>query len=541
MPETDDSQLLRDFTERQSDAAFGALVTRHVNLVHSVALRQTGDPHAAEEITQAVFIILARKAGSLGPKTILSGWLYQTARLTAANFLRGQIRRQQREQEAHMQSLANEAEPDVWPQIAPLLDDALGQLGERDRHAIVLRFFENKRLGEVGAALGATEDAAKMRVNRALEKLRKVFTKRGVTLTATLIAGAVATNSVQAAPAGLAVTVMATAAKGTLISATVTTLVTGTMKTMTWLKLKFAAGMGVAALLAGGVVTVALSGKATDSSAAVIPTGGHTGVTIFSLLEKIPNVANAIFEREMFAKKIPAAARKQTFSFRRDGDNYLLGVDGGAGHQIGRFGGIVWLTHMGHLTEYDPKINNNGGGDGGLVAMESAQKRMLNLFLTLGITDMQPGTAIWDENRQRFTGRMEDGTKITVDTKLENGVPSVATILRSDGQAFASVRYKYAPTFYEGQVPVEFTRYWGNFTEDDKKVFTVRVQSLEISDEHLDTALIDPSKVFPRDKRVFYSNNVPYWIESNGKASRVLTMDEYKQQMEMIKAKEAKR
>ena len=200
MPETDDIQLLRDFGEHQSDAAFAALVTRHVSLVYSVALRQTGNPHAAEEITQAVFIILARKAASLGPKTILSGWLFQTARLTAANFLRGQIRRQEREQEAYMQSLSNEPEPDVWPQIAPLLDDALDRLGERDRHAIVLRFFENRSLGEVGAALGASEDAAKMRVNRALEKLRKLFSKRGVMLTTTVIAGAVAANSVQAAP-----------------------------------------------------------------------------------------------------------------------------------------------------------------------------------------------------------------------------------------------------------------------------------------------------------------------------------------------------
>ena len=269
MPETDDIQLLRDFTEHQSDAAFAALVTRHVNLVYSVAQRQTGNPHAAEEITQAVFIILARKAASLGPKTILSGWLYQTARLTAANFLRGQIRRQQREQEAYMQSVLNESSPnadETWLRIAPLLDAALGKLSERDRHAIVLRFFENRSLGEVGAALGATEDAAKMRVNRALEKLRRIFSKRGVMLTATLIAGAVSANSVQAAPVGLAVTVAATAAKGTAVAASIAALVKGTMKMMTWLKLKFAVGVGVAAILAGGAVAVALSGSNVDET-----------------------------------------------------------------------------------------------------------------------------------------------------------------------------------------------------------------------------------------------------------------------------------
>lgn len=230
MSEVDDIQLLREFAEPQSDAAFAALVTRYVNLVYSVALRQTGNPHAAEEITQAVFIILARKAGSLGAKTILSGWLYQTARLTAANYRRTGFRRARREQEAHMQSVLDQPEPDVWPQIAPLLDDALAKLGEKDRHAIVLRFLENKTLFEVGAALGATEDAAKMRVNRALEKLQKIFTKRGVTLTTTLIAGAVSANSVQAAPVGLAVTVTATAAKGAAVGGSILALVKGALK-----------------------------------------------------------------------------------------------------------------------------------------------------------------------------------------------------------------------------------------------------------------------------------------------------------------------
>jgi len=126
MSELDDHQLLAEFARKNSEAAFAALVQRHVNLVYSVALQSVGNVHAAEEITQAVFIILARKAKSFSRKTILSGWLYQTTQLTAANFLRGEIRRQKREQEAYMQSALNKSEPDVWPQIAPLLDDALG-------------------------------------------------------------------------------------------------------------------------------------------------------------------------------------------------------------------------------------------------------------------------------------------------------------------------------------------------------------------------------------------------------------------------------
>src|ERR1035437_4572421 len=200
MSELDDHQLLAEFARENSEAAFAALVPRHVNLVYSVAQQSVGNVHAAEEITQAVFIILARKAKSFSRKTILSGWLHQTTRLTAANFLRGEIRRQNREQEAYMQSTLNEPESEAWRQIAPLLDDAISRLGEKDRNAVVLRFFENKNLSEVGLALGASEDAAKMRVNRALDKLRKIFSKRGVTLSAALIAGAVAANSVRAAP-----------------------------------------------------------------------------------------------------------------------------------------------------------------------------------------------------------------------------------------------------------------------------------------------------------------------------------------------------
>jgi RNA polymerase sigma factor (sigma-70 family) len=259
MSESNDHELLAEFVRSGSETAFAELVARHVNLVYSAALRFSGNPSSAEEITQAVFTILARKAGKLSPRIALSGWLYQTARLTAANYVKGEIRRQQREQEAYMQSTLNETDAVAWAQIAPLLDEAMGHLGATDRNAVVLRFFENKTAAEVATALQLTEAAAHKRVSRALEKLRKIFTKRGVTLSATLIAGVVSANSVQAAPVGLAVTVTAALAQGTSISATITTLVKGTMKTMTWLKLKFAIGVGVAALLTGGMVTVAVS------------------------------------------------------------------------------------------------------------------------------------------------------------------------------------------------------------------------------------------------------------------------------------------
>src|SRR5436190_8233663 len=150
MQESDDIALLREYVEHNSGDAFSALVARHVNKVYSVALRHTGNPHAAEEITQAVFVILVRKARHLSKGVILSGWFYQTARLTALTFIRSEVRRARREQEAYMQTGLNETESEIWPQIAPLLDIAMAGLNEKDRHAIVLRFFDGRNVREVG-------------------------------------------------------------------------------------------------------------------------------------------------------------------------------------------------------------------------------------------------------------------------------------------------------------------------------------------------------------------------------------------------------
>jgi RNA polymerase sigma factor (sigma-70 family) len=248
---SDDLALLREYARRNSETAFAALVSRHINLVHSVALRQVRDPHLARDITQAVFVILARKADSIGPQIILSGWLCRTARYVSANALTIQRRRQCREQEAHMQSILNEPEPEDWRQIAPLLDAAMERLGQKDHDAIVLRFFEGRNFREVGVALGASEDAAKMRVSRAVEKLRKFFTKRGVVLTAAVIAGAISTNSVRAAPATLAKSATAAAiAKGAAAGGSTLTLIKGTLKLMAWTKAKAAVTTAVVVGLA---------------------------------------------------------------------------------------------------------------------------------------------------------------------------------------------------------------------------------------------------------------------------------------------------
>ena len=147
----DDMALLREYAARNSETAFETLVARRVNFVYSAALRQVRDPRMAEEITQAVFIILAQKAGRITSQTNLAGWLFKTTRFVAIAEIRDAVKRREREREAHMQSEIQPTAPDpLWERMSPLLDEALSQLAEKDRQALLLRFFDNKSLAEVG-------------------------------------------------------------------------------------------------------------------------------------------------------------------------------------------------------------------------------------------------------------------------------------------------------------------------------------------------------------------------------------------------------
>jgi RNA polymerase sigma factor (sigma-70 family) len=181
---------------------FASLVKRHINLVFSSALRQVRDPHTAEEVVQAVFERLARKRGSLGREIILAGWLYRTTRFVSLERLRSDHRRQLRETAA-METLYQSQDESHWHEIEPMLDEAMAELGEKERALVLLRYFENKSLREVGNVCGITEDAAQKRVCRALEKLRAFFTQRGTTLSATTLTGTLSTFAVQAAPSAL--------------------------------------------------------------------------------------------------------------------------------------------------------------------------------------------------------------------------------------------------------------------------------------------------------------------------------------------------
>src|ERR1035438_2328424 len=205
MADVNDMDLMREYAERNSEAAFAELLHRHINLVYSVARRCTGNSGDAQDVTQVVFIILARKAASLRHRTTLTGWLYETTRFTARQPLRTKARQQAREQEAYMQSTLNDSNTDgVWKQLAPLLEEGMSRLNEKERALPALRFFENKTGVETAALLGIQEWAAHKRVNRAVEKLRRFFTKRGIILPAAGLTAAMSANSVQAAPVALA-------------------------------------------------------------------------------------------------------------------------------------------------------------------------------------------------------------------------------------------------------------------------------------------------------------------------------------------------
>lgn len=200
----DDFELLQAYASRRDEAAFAALTSRYLNLVYSSALRQTSDAQSAEDVTQAVFLTLARKAGSISRTSILPGWLLRTTRFAAANARRLQQRRQHYEKEAMQEFVSNTQSEQSWEHIAPRIDEALDQLGETDRNAIVLRFFQHHSLKLLAQKLGTTEDTAQKRVSRALEKLRVFFARHGNSVSAAGLASALAANSVHAAPATLA-------------------------------------------------------------------------------------------------------------------------------------------------------------------------------------------------------------------------------------------------------------------------------------------------------------------------------------------------
>lgn len=256
---TDDRQLLARYVGDADQAAFEALARRYAGLVYSAAKRRMRDGDLAHDVTQVVFLVLAKKAATIRTTTVLSAWLLKATRYTANNMSKSEYRRRRREQEvasekaeeaASSVSPANSAK-DEWDQVAPLLDDALASLGESGRAAVVLRWFEGRSFRDVGERLGVSEEAAKQKVFRALGRMRRYLLGRGVAVPTATLATLISAHAAQAAPAA---TVAAAASAGApaALAAAAPPIVHTVATLMAWTKAKILTGAIAAALVVSG-------------------------------------------------------------------------------------------------------------------------------------------------------------------------------------------------------------------------------------------------------------------------------------------------
>lgn len=257
----EDADLLRRYADHADQAAFAELVARRLPLVYSAAVRQVGDDaHLARDVAQSVFVDLARKAAVLAKRPVLTGWLYTSTGYASAKAVRAEQRRRRREREAQlMEDLTRDAGPEAdWDALRPVIDAALGELGEGDREAVLLRFFENRGFAEIGQRLRLGENGARMRVERALDKLHGALARRGIRSSAAALGAALGAHAVVAAPSGLAATIAA-AAPASAGAAGFAGILMGVTK------LQWAAG---AAVLAAGALTGVVQYRANAALAA---------------------------------------------------------------------------------------------------------------------------------------------------------------------------------------------------------------------------------------------------------------------------------
>ncbi|MBI5771986.1 MAG: sigma-70 family RNA polymerase sigma factor [Verrucomicrobia bacterium] len=250
----EDAELLRRYVEEKSEDAFAALVQRHLGLVYACALRRVGgDSQLAEDVAQQVFTDVARRASVLSRRPVLAGWLFTSARFAASKAMRTARRRLEREQEAQiMEKLSHDTTAQIdWERARPVLDDAIGDLNESDREAILLRYFEGCDFSGIGTKLNLSDNAARMRVERALEKLRARLERRGITSTAAALATVLAHQTAVAMPAGLATSVTGAALAGGAIAAGAG-IGSGVLAAVTFMT-KLQIGIGTA-LVGGGAI-----------------------------------------------------------------------------------------------------------------------------------------------------------------------------------------------------------------------------------------------------------------------------------------------
>ena len=260
-----DCELIELWAKSRSEPAFAELVRRHLDWVYSVAMRHVRHAQLAEEVAQSVFVLLARKAGSLRSGTILGGWLFRTTCFVGSRALRAEQRQKNREQiAASMTAMTTTPEDNeaVWERLAPHLDHVVAALSEPEQAAILIRFYEKKPLLEVGRRLGISEEAAKKRVGRAVDKMRTLLVRRGVAVSAAALVAVLTEKTVQAAPAALGASLLKGAAVGVSTWATLPRLARETLNAWRWATAKLAIGVATTSVVlilalasAGGLFT----------------------------------------------------------------------------------------------------------------------------------------------------------------------------------------------------------------------------------------------------------------------------------------------
>jgi len=446
-----DRQLLGLFIERRDEAAFAALSRRYVNLVYSTCLRETRNVTLAEDATQAVFLLLARKAESLRGHAVLSGWLFHTARLVGKNALRNERCRKEYERKAVEEHMRAEPLRDAaWLEINDRLHESLARLASRDRDAILLRFFEDLSLAEVGERLGISEDAARVRVQRALERMRRRLPIHGTTLSVAALAAQLADNSVKPASAACrhAVEQIATHSAGSALASTPSyQMAQGVLKKMLISKLQIAAAIGVAVVSAGVVIKTTagprLAAHPVPAATLRVAQGNGTGSAAPVQSGAAPNAPT----RQILCQFVIAEARiSDVYSILAP--SHPLPADSYAFMDTGTFAHSLAVLRLGELMQRGTVLTKPSNlihdGDEGMILLEGASLKDFpqvdKLTLEIGPTIKADGTIALTTNiRTYLNGESKPTVEVWTSTYRNGDSRILYGLMRSGSGSDAKV------------------------------------------------------------------------------------------------------